>query len=75
VQLLAYVKGLGNQRGRWRDGCASPSSAWIRIRLRPPVSSRTIPSLLVFRSGREVDRIVVAHTKAEIIRRLERTLV
>ncbi len=36
---------------------------------------RSIPSLLLFRGGREVDRIVGAQPKTEIIRRLERTLV
>jgi thioredoxin-like negative regulator of GroEL len=33
---------------------------------------RSIPTLLVFRDGREVDRIVGVQPKAEIARRLER---
>lgn len=33
-----------------------------------------IPTLLVFKGGREVDRLVGAHPKAEIARRLERWL-
>jgi thioredoxin 2 len=32
----------------------------------------SIPTLLVFKGGREVDRLVGAHPKAEIARRLER---
>jgi thioredoxin len=32
---------------------------------------RSIPTLLVFKGGREVDRIVGVHPKAEIVRRLE----
>ena len=32
---------------------------------------RSIPTLLVFKSGREVDRIVGAQPKAELLRRLE----
>jgi thioredoxin 2 len=33
---------------------------------------RSIPTLLVFKAGREVDRIVGAQSKAELIRRLQR---
>ena len=36
---------------------------------------RSIPTLLVFRGGREVDRIVGVQPKAEIARRLERWLI
>lgn len=35
---------------------------------------QSIPSLLVFRGGREVDRLVGAQPKSEIARRLERIL-
>ena len=35
---------------------------------------QSIPSLLVFRGGREVDRLVGVQPKAEIARRLERVL-
>ncbi len=35
---------------------------------------RSIPMLLVFQAGREVDRIVGAQPKSEITRRLERAL-
>jgi thioredoxin 2 len=35
---------------------------------------RSIPTLLVFKGGREVDRIVGAQAKAEIARRLERAI-
>jgi thioredoxin 2 len=35
---------------------------------------RSIPTLLVFASGREVDRMVGVHPKAEIVQRLERAL-
>jgi thioredoxin len=34
-------------------------------------SARSIPTLLVFKAGREVDRIVGAQPKSEIARRLE----
>jgi thioredoxin 2 len=37
-------------------------------------SVRSIPSLLVLRKGKEVDRIVGVQPKAEIVRRLERVL-
>ena len=37
-------------------------------------SVRSIPTLLVLRGGREVDRIVGVQPKAEIVRRLERVL-
>ena len=37
-------------------------------------SIRSIPALLIFQGGREVDRIVGAQPKAEILRRLERHL-
>jgi thioredoxin 2 len=43
----------------------NPATA-ARLRL------RSIPTLLVFKGGREVDRIVGAQPKAEIVRRLER---
>jgi thioredoxin 2 len=33
---------------------------------------RSIPTLLVFKAGREIERIVGAQPKAEIVRRLER---
>jgi len=36
---------------------------------------QSIPSLLVFRGGREVERLVGVQPKAEITRRLERVLV
>lgn len=35
---------------------------------------RSIPTLLVFAGGREVDRLVGAHPKEAIVRRLERVL-
>lgn len=35
---------------------------------------RSIPALLIFRGGREVDRIVGAQPKGEILRRVERLL-
>lgn len=35
---------------------------------------RSIPMLLVFKDGREVDRIVGVHPKAEIARRIERAI-
>lgn len=35
---------------------------------------RSIPTLLVFRDGAEVDRLVGAHPKADIVRRLSRVL-
>jgi len=35
---------------------------------------RSIPLLLIFQKGREVDRIVGAQPKSEIARRLERVL-
>jgi thioredoxin-like negative regulator of GroEL len=35
---------------------------------------RSIPALLIFKSGREVDRLVGALPKAEITRRLEKVL-
>lgn len=35
---------------------------------------RSIPTLLVFRDGDEVDRMVGAHPKADIVRRLSRVL-
>jgi thioredoxin-like negative regulator of GroEL len=35
---------------------------------------RSIPALLLFKGGREVDRIVGAVPKAEILRRVERIL-
>jgi thioredoxin-like negative regulator of GroEL len=35
---------------------------------------RSIPALLLFRGGREVDRIVGALPKAEILRRVEQLL-
>ena len=35
-------------------------------------SIRSIPALLIFKDGREVDRIVGAQPKAEILRKLER---
>jgi thioredoxin-like negative regulator of GroEL len=35
----------------------------------------SIPALLVFKSGREIDRIVGAQPKEEILRRLERAMV
>jgi thioredoxin-like negative regulator of GroEL len=31
----------------------------------------SIPTLLIFKDGREVDRLVGAHPKTEIVRRLE----
>jgi len=36
-------------------------------------NARSIPTLLVLRGGREVDRIVGVQPKAEIARRLERS--
>jgi thioredoxin 2 len=36
---------------------------------------RSIPALLVLKSGREVDRIVGAQPKSEILRRVERAMV
>jgi thioredoxin 2 len=38
-------------------------------------SIRSIPALLIFRDGREVDRIVGAQPRPEILRRLERFLI
>jgi thioredoxin-like negative regulator of GroEL len=35
---------------------------------------RSIPALLLFRGGQEVDRIVGAQPKSEILRRVERLL-
>jgi thioredoxin-like negative regulator of GroEL len=35
---------------------------------------RSIPTLLVLKGGREIDRIVGVQPKAEIVRRLERAL-
>jgi len=35
---------------------------------------QSIPTLLVFKAGREVDRIVGAHPKQEIVRRLEQAI-
>jgi len=35
---------------------------------------RSIPTLLVFKTGREVDRIVGVQPKSEILRRLERAM-
>jgi len=37
-------------------------------------SVRSIPSLLVLRNGKEIDRIVGLQPKPEIVRRLERAL-
>src|SRR5262249_44436418 len=37
-------------------------------------SARSIPTLLVFKAGREVDRIVGAQPKSEIARRLEQAM-
>jgi thioredoxin 2 len=37
-------------------------------------NARSIPTLLVLKAGREVDRIVGAQPKSEIARRLERAL-
>jgi thioredoxin 2 len=37
-------------------------------------SVRSIPSLLVLRNGKEIDRIVGVQPKPEIVRRLERIL-
>jgi thioredoxin len=33
---------------------------------------RSIPTLLIFKDGREVDRIVGVHPKGELVRKLER---
>ena len=53
--------------------------AKLNVDENPMTASRfriqSIPSLLVFRGGREVDRLVGAQPKSEITRRLERTLV
>ena len=35
---------------------------------------RSIPTLLVLKGGREIERLVGVHPKAEIVRRLERAL-
>jgi len=35
---------------------------------------RSIPMLLVFKRGREVDRIIGVHPKSEIARRVERAI-
>ena len=52
--------------------------AQLNVDDNPMTASRfqisSIPSLLVFRGGREVDRIVGAQPKSEITRRLERAL-
>jgi thioredoxin 2 len=52
--------------------------AKLNVDENPVTSSRfriqNIPTLLVFRGGREVDRLVGAQPKSEIIRRLERIL-
>jgi thioredoxin-like negative regulator of GroEL len=37
-------------------------------------NARSIPTLLVLKAGREVDRIVGAQPKSEIARRLERVI-
>ena len=37
-------------------------------------NARSIPTLLVLKAGREVDRIVGAQPKSEIARRLERVM-
>jgi thioredoxin 2 len=53
--------------------------AQLNVDENPATASRfqisSIPSLLVFRGGREVDRMVGAQPKSEITRRLERALV
>jgi thioredoxin 2 len=53
--------------------------AKLNVDENPLTSSRfriqSIPSLLVFRDGREVDRLVGAQPKSEITRRLDRVLV
>jgi thioredoxin-like negative regulator of GroEL len=53
--------------------------AQLNVDENPMTASRfqisSIPSLLVFRGGREVDRIVGVQPKSEITRRLERALV
>jgi thioredoxin-like negative regulator of GroEL len=42
----------------------------------PAISARfgiqSIPALLIFRGGREIDRLIGAQPKSEILRRLER---
>jgi thioredoxin 2 len=52
--------------------------AKLNVDENPATSSRfriqNIPSLLVFRGGREVDRLVGAQPKSEITRRLQRIL-
>jgi thioredoxin 2 len=37
-------------------------------------NARSIPTLLVLKAGREIDRIVGAQPKSEIARRLERVM-
>ena len=53
--------------------------AQLNVDENPATASRfqisSIPSLLVFRGGREVDRMVGVQPKSEITRRLERALV
>jgi thioredoxin 2 len=53
--------------------------AQLNVDENPVTASRfqisSIPSLLVFRGGREVDRLVGVQPKSEIARRLERALV
>jgi thioredoxin 2 len=50
--------------------------AKVNIDQNPAVSSRfniqSIPALLLFKEGREIDRIIGAQPKSEILRRLER---
>jgi thioredoxin 2 len=53
--------------------------AKVNVDENPAIASRfgvrSIPTLLVLQSGREIDRIVGAQPKSEIVRRLRRVLV
>src|SRR3989454_11224383 len=64
-ELAAEMAGRG--RGGKRNGDANPMTA-ARFNL------RSIPTLLLFKGGREADRIVGVQPKSEISRRLERVL-
>jgi len=61
-----------------RDMVGRARIAKLNVDENPQTASRfglrSIPTLLVIKGGREVDRIVGAQPKQEIVRRLERAL-